>query len=324
MQNEKETNQKMQIQFYSSGLSVAMVLLLTQSAGAVLIDFEGLADSTPVTNQFSGVIFSNATVLTAGISLNEFEFPPVSGVNVVFDDGGPIGGTFSTPALDISGFFTYTVPLTLTAFDSVGNMVASATSAFTSNLALSGDFGSSPNELLSVSYAGGISSFTISGDPFGVSFTLDDFAFTPTSTPIPEPSSLLLVFAGLLAIVGAIGLRRRKGASTARRKSLTSPRSPRGRREGHAPPRPRGGRVGVEGSKLPPLCTKRSTDAFPHDGLEPAAVPACSGSFHSRDAWRFSSDDSCRPGNSANRHQPDYHRSHRSPRHLYERQPAAA
>jgi hypothetical protein len=42
--------------------------------GSITIDFEGLADGTPVGPFYSGLAFQNATVLTAGVSLNEFEW----------------------------------------------------------------------------------------------------------------------------------------------------------------------------------------------------------------------------------------------------------
>jgi hypothetical protein len=51
------------------------------------LDGSAIPDSTNITNQFPGLTFSNTTVITAGMSLNEFEFPPHSGVNAVFDDG---------------------------------------------------------------------------------------------------------------------------------------------------------------------------------------------------------------------------------------------
>ena len=137
-------------------------------------------------------------MLTAGISLNEFEFPPCSGVNVASDNGGPISIFFDSPVLAVAGYFTYAVPLTLTAFDAGNNQVGQAFSLFASNLALSGDAGSSPNESLSISFSGGISSVTITGDPAGGSFTLEDAAYTST---VPEPSSILLFLtaAGVLA-----------------------------------------------------------------------------------------------------------------------------
>lgn len=87
----------------------SLLALLTFAAPAILantIDFEGLPDSTNVTNQYSGVIFSNAIILTTGISLNEFEFPPHSGTNVASDNGGPLSITFASP---VSNFVTVQV-----------------------------------------------------------------------------------------------------------------------------------------------------------------------------------------------------------------------
>lgn len=174
------------------------------SATTVIIDFEGLSDSTSVTNQFSGLLLSNATVLTAGISLNEFEFPPHSGSNVVFDDGGPISILFSVPVISFGGYFTYGTQLTLSAQDTFDNPLPLVLSAFANNEGLSGDLGSSPNEFLEVSYLGGISGLTITGDPSGGSFTLDDATITtPNATSVPEPGTASLIFLGGLAVLVA-------------------------------------------------------------------------------------------------------------------------
>jgi hypothetical protein len=172
-------------------------------AGTVTLDFEGFPDSTPLTTQYPGLTFTNTTVITAGISLNEFEFPPHSGSNVVFDDGGPISISFASPVLSFSGFFTNSVPLTLAAFDASSAQVGSAVSAFSSNLALSGDPGSSPNEFLSVSFASGISSVTITGDPAGGSFVLDDAAYSTESSTVPEPSSMALLLSGIISFAAS-------------------------------------------------------------------------------------------------------------------------
>jgi hypothetical protein len=177
----------------------ALVLLVVAApvslqAGTVVLDFEGFADSASLTTQYPGLSFTNATIITAGISLNEFEFPPHSGSNAAFDDGGPISIAFASPILSFSGFFTHAVPLTLAAFNASSSQVGSAVSAFSSNLALSGDLGSGPNEFLSVSFASGISSITITGDLAGGSFVLDDATITTAGTSaVPEPNSLLLL-----------------------------------------------------------------------------------------------------------------------------------
>jgi hypothetical protein len=198
----------------SSGILCLAGLLgevATSNAATISIDFEGFPDSTILTNQYSGVTFSNAIILTAGISLNEFEFPPHSGVNVASDNGGPITIDFSTPITSFSGYFTYLESITIDAFDAGNSQVASATSLFSNNLAClagppcSGDPGSSPNEFIQVAFTGGISSITITGDPAGGSFTMDDATYTST---VPEPAQFLSVSICVLALIAS---RRRIG-----------------------------------------------------------------------------------------------------------------
>lgn len=182
----------------------ASVLLGAWQANAIMIDFETISDGTVVTNQYSnlGVSFSGATTITAGMTLNELEFPPHSGANVVFDDGSPIMISFSFPVTQIGGYFTYTTPVTVAAYDLSGSILESTTSVFSSNLALSGDPGSSPNEFLQVESSSPIYTLVIQGDLAGYSFTLDDFTFTGTSPiqPTPEPGTLILMAGALVAV----------------------------------------------------------------------------------------------------------------------------
>ena len=186
----------------------ALVFVIPGTARANLINFEALGDLESVTVQFPGLTFSGATTLTAGISLTEAENPPHSGSVVVFDDGGPLSIAFATPVFDVGGYFTYTTQLTLQAFDSSNNLVASTLSAFANNQQLSGQAGSSPNEFISLAFAGGISSLLISGGVTGETFVLDDLTFDEqVSAPIPEPASLTLLLLG--------------GAAAAVRKRLT-------------------------------------------------------------------------------------------------------
>jgi hypothetical protein len=189
-------------------LLTAALLPASLLADITTIDFETfpdstpIADSTPITTQFPGLTFTDATIITAGISLNEFEFPPHSGSNVAFDDGGLISIAFASPILSFGAYFTYSEPLTLAALDSTSVQVATALSLFSSNLALSGDSGSSPNEFLQVSFASGISAVTITGDPLGGSFVMDDVMYTTPEAAVPEPSSIILFLtcaAGLFA-----------------------------------------------------------------------------------------------------------------------------
>jgi hypothetical protein len=162
------------------------------------IDFENLSDSTVIGASYAadGVIFSNAVVATAGISLNDADFPPHSGVNVAIDGFGPITLTFTTPISSFSAFFTYASGLTLTAFNSADQAVASAQSLLRDNFVSSGNI---PNELIQLNSVGGIDRVTIAGDPNGGSFAFDDVTFIQTSsTPLPEPTTLSLLVTALL------------------------------------------------------------------------------------------------------------------------------
>lgn len=170
-------------------LSLAVLLLCPPSADAGFIDFESLNDLESVTDHFPGLAFSNTIVLTAGVSLNEFDFPPHSGASVVSDDGGPITILFSSPALSFSAYFTYVVPLSVEAFDSTNTSVGLATSIFSANDGFTGEPGSSPNEFLEVSSIAGISRLVITGDDFGGSFVIDDV----TVKLIPEPGTGTLI-----------------------------------------------------------------------------------------------------------------------------------
>jgi hypothetical protein len=136
------------------------------------LTFEGYADSTILTNQYTGAVFSNAIVLTAGVTLNELEFPPHGGSNVASDNSGPMSIAFSSGVSSFSGYFTYSVPLTLQAFDASNHLLTSATSAFSNNE--SGVSGNQPNELLQVSSATSIYKIVITGSAQGASFVMDD------------------------------------------------------------------------------------------------------------------------------------------------------
>ena len=120
---------------------------------------------------------------------------------MVYDDGGPITILFGSPVLSVAGYFTYLVPITMTAYDASNTQLGTAFSSFGSNLGLSGDLGSVPNDLLALAFPG-ITLVTITGDVAGGSFTLDDFAYESTDPlPVPDPGGTL----SLLAL-GAAGL----------------------------------------------------------------------------------------------------------------------
>jgi hypothetical protein len=183
-------------------IAVAVFLAVPASlfAAPVLINFDDLNDTETITGQFAGITFANAIALSAGVSLNEFEFPPRSGSNVASDDGGPIRLAFAQPASAVGGYFTYAVPVTVSAFNAANVLLGSVSSLFSSNMGLSGDGGSSPNELIQLAFSN-IAYVTFAGSSLGGSFTVDDLTYTLSETtppPVPEPAM------GSLLILGAL------------------------------------------------------------------------------------------------------------------------
>jgi len=169
------------------------------SASVVTIDFEGLADLDPITNQFPGLVFSNAASIisgAAGGSSNEAEFPPRSGLTVAFNTGSPLEILFSPSVVDVTAYLTYNVLVTMTAFGALNQVVGTATSAYSNNLLVSGEMGSVPNEPLTVAFAGGVSRIELS--TLGT-FTLDDLTYTTASTAVPEVSSVSMLAMAALA-----------------------------------------------------------------------------------------------------------------------------
>ena len=186
----------------SAGVIVAFcchLLLLSQAGSAApIITFDQFADGQVLSTQIPGLTFTNATILTAGISLNELEYPPRSNPNVAGDTGGPISISFTSPVSFFSGFFTYSEPLILDAFS--GNaLITQATSVFSSNLALSGASGSSPNELIQLASTSGFTLVTITGSATGASFVMDDLSFQ-TVQNVPEGGTRLLLCIGMLSL----------------------------------------------------------------------------------------------------------------------------
>ena len=201
----------MQVLHRVSFLLTLLVMVVSTStqviAQTTVFTFEGQSDGTPITSIYSslGVDFSGATIATAGLTLNESEFPPVSGNNVIFDDGGPITGKFSHLVTSYGGYFTYASPITLVAYDQLGHVLTTTTSSFSQNFTSSGN---APNEFLSLTDSAGISSFSIEGAPDGSSFTLDDFTLTSGASSVPEPSPSI-PFAIGSAILSALLWRKR-------------------------------------------------------------------------------------------------------------------
>ncbi len=169
-----------------------------QCAVAAPVGFEAFADGDSLVGQIPGLTFTNSTVLTAGLGLNEFEFPPHSGVNAVFDDGGAITIAFTAPVFSVGAYFNYGTALAFSAFDGGGGLLYSSSSAYGSNLGLSGEPGSSVNEFISYGNAAAlIARVVVTGNPSGGSFTMDDLTFDTTGNVVPEPHVLALVLGAL-------------------------------------------------------------------------------------------------------------------------------
>jgi hypothetical protein len=212
-----------------SALLVAGLALMAApvAAAPITIDFESLTDLESVTSQFAalGVTIEGGTALTSGAalgSLNELDFPPLSGVNVIFDFEGPIRVNFAGNGVSMAGgHFTYATDLTLTAF-SGSTVLGTVTSVASTNiLTLGGTTGE--NEAISFAAAvdQAITHIIISGSPSGASFTLDDFfaetiegggGGTDPNNPVPEPATVSLVLLGAAVAAGRQKLRARRQA----------------------------------------------------------------------------------------------------------------
>lgn len=185
-----------------------LLLCLPAFCSTIVINFDSFAAGQTIITQIPGLTFTNAVVATAGISLNEFDFPPRSGKNVVFDNGGPISIAFSSPVLSFGAYFTYLQRLTLLVSGPAVPPSMPVFSKFSNNTGTGGDPGSSPNEFLQASFPGGITSVSITGNRAGGSFAMDDVTFvTGAPAGVPEPTTAVLTLIGLAGV--GISLRRR-------------------------------------------------------------------------------------------------------------------
>jgi hypothetical protein len=166
-------------------------------AAPLVYSFDDLADGSALTTQLADLSFARATVLKSHLSLNEFEFPPLSGDGVVYDDGGAIGIGFAAPVYKVGAWFTHAVTLTIQSYDSGNILLGTRTSRVGSNLALSGEPAGSANEWLWIAdRQQRIARVVITGDAAGGSFTMDDLTVYPIS-PVPETATLALMLGGL-------------------------------------------------------------------------------------------------------------------------------
>jgi hypothetical protein len=132
-----------------------------------------------------GVSFSGASILREGEGLNHTDFPPHSGIAVVYDwppeFDGRITATFTRPVATVGARVTGNRIVTLECFDVDGNLLG--TDALpAANFATAGT-GVEPNYPLEVSASRiGTCAFQDGGN----TFTLDDFAFSRTPPQGPD------------------------------------------------------------------------------------------------------------------------------------------
>jgi hypothetical protein len=154
---------------------------------SIIIDFEDRADMETVTMQYNGLgaSFTNAQALTAGLSLNEFEFPPHSGTNVVANTAATLRvDSVGLEWSSVGGYLTGSSIVTFTAFAADNSVLGTASTAGPNTS--SGSF--PPNEFLSLSFPN-IDYVTFSGPS---DFSLDDFTFQQAAPPgaVPEWTSI--------------------------------------------------------------------------------------------------------------------------------------
>lgn len=171
-------------------------LTLAQPVSAATIDFESFNDGDVLSNQLAGVTFTDLAILTSGSSLNEFEFPPRSGVNVATGTASSSSIAFSNALSSFGGYFIYLGGLTIDFYHGA-TLLGSVSSAFADNFVSSGH---APNEFLQFVATGGsaITSIVLTG-----TFTLDDMSYVASTNqpPVPEPASILLFLTGGVALV---------------------------------------------------------------------------------------------------------------------------
>jgi hypothetical protein len=196
-------------------LAVMVTTATPVAAAPILIDFEALTEGdTP--GLLSGVTLSDAMVLTAGSGLNEIDFPPVSGVNVVFNLLTELRLDFVDAVSNVGGYFTYVGALTLSAFDSSNNLLGVANSLHDVNYAGSGN---PAQELLQFTSTTAIAYVTIGSAIGPGTFVLDDLSFEVAeggggdpNPPVPEPATVSLVLLGAAVAAGRQKLRARRQA----------------------------------------------------------------------------------------------------------------
>lgn len=160
-----------------------------QSESSKTLDFEDLDDQNTVGILYGhlGLEFFGAVILSQGVSLNYLEYPPHSGLNVIYDDPdysdhGRIT-IFLNPAitgnvLKVGGHVTGNRNVSMTAYDYDDNILGSVETGGANYSSIG-----VPNKLLEISTTTHISKVEFfNGGESGNTYTVDDFFFSSEQT----------------------------------------------------------------------------------------------------------------------------------------------
>lgn len=172
------------------------------ASASTVLDFEGFAADTILSNEYAGVAITGAFVLTAP-GYNYIGFPPKSGSSIVYNyTGGVLDFSFTTAASAVGAFITGTQVVTLTAYNGL-NVLGTAVSPGNNS-----NGNGTPNAF--VSFTGpNITRVTFTDGSDGNTYTLDDFTYTAGS--VPEAATWVMLVAGF-GLTGAT-MRRRKAVA---------------------------------------------------------------------------------------------------------------